>query len=380
MEDRSRTILLNAALLCGLLHLSTCLPSTQVDLQSPHSVRVEANAVHSLTLSWIPPAVTKDGPQLTGYSIMYLSSTGSEEEEISVEREKQSVMLTHLQPASNYTVQVVAHYSNNQSASSLKFVVSTLTPTYISHQECDCHVSGMASCTVSHESGESKCTCHPGYIDKRCETCASDYFNEGEKCIPCNCSTAMSTGSCTPNVKEQLGRECSCLPGHFGPSCNVCETGFFWYEDRCLSCECLHLCPVNKGHDFCHNCELALDRTAVAIQRCLDVNNNIHHKKQVSHNDGTVAVVAVVVSLAFIASVAGGVSYYRYKCQKQAQHSSLWSMELHEEKVSLNSACDYQRLDAAAINAKQDSKKQKNKLQQHNNKSEGNHKYHCISI
>lgn len=375
------TVLWSAILFCTLQNL--CLSNSwaspiQGDLQ-PHSVKVDAKSHDSLTLSWSPPNVAKEGPELIGYSVCYTSGIGSKEQRAVIGVEKRSVMITKLQPSTNYTVYVVAHYSDNQNASSPLFIVSTLSIAPAFHQECDCDPSGMSSCTPASEGGTAKCVCHPGYENNHCGDCAPTFFREGEKCKPCNCSTATSTGTCTPNIEEPSGRECSCHPEHLGPNCDTCSSGFYWNEDQCLTCECLTLCPKNHGFDICNQCKLTLEHSLAAIKVCDEYYS--HHRRKPNRGDGTVAVVAVVVSLAFIAVVAAGVSYYRYKCQKQSKHA-LWSMELHEEKVSLNSACDYQRLDAAAINAKQDSsaKRQRPRAQSHANKAEGNHKYHCISI
>lgn len=212
----------------------------------------------------------------------------------------------------------------------------------------------------------------------------------------------------TLDASEKSGRECSCLSGHYGPSCDACVNGYFWNQERCVSCSCLKLCSNNQGHHQCYNCGFLLNDMLDVVKRkcskCITVvyghlitvkdlydDCSLHHfnvglflgagHKTLNHGDGTVAIVAVVVSLAFIGAVASGIYYYRYKSLNQA-HNSLWSMELHEEKVSLNSACDYQRLDAAAINAKQDStgKRSGTRPQSHSNKADGSHKYHCISI
>lgn len=403
-------------------------------LQPPHSVKVEAKAEHSFTLSWQAPRQTvAKGTQAsvpTGYSVHWSSAAASDdrttmaaiksdslgEHNVSVPANRLEVLVAYLQPDTEYTVRVAATYSGNRSAYSLPFVVSTLsadasgrTVNAIDRTACDCDVRGTLRCVQRQSS--SACVCREGHGGIRCDVCVVGHYMIADgRCASCDCPKLTSSGACVGNVAVERGRECGCHPGHRGADCDLCSGDYFSHGDQCLHCNCLVLCPMDKGRQHCRNCSLLLDAVTKGIETCREFSSHVRLRQQrtIKPSDGTVAVIAVLLSLAFIASVAIGLWCYRNKYQNQ-NHNSMWSMELHEEKISLNSSCDYQRLDAAAIGgskrtggqattktdagetasaaAVSKDRQQSSRSAAHHQTGGGrhadlsaSHKYHCISI
>lgn len=50
-----------------------------VDVQPPHSVKVDAKTEHSLSLSWSAPQTTTTGPKVLSYSVSYFIPSGTKD-------------------------------------------------------------------------------------------------------------------------------------------------------------------------------------------------------------------------------------------------------------------------------------------------------------
>uniref|UniRef100_A0A8C9RVZ6 Laminin, beta 4 n=1 Tax=Scleropages formosus TaxID=113540 RepID=A0A8C9RVZ6_SCLFO len=91
--------------------------------------------------------------------------------------------------------------------------------------------------------------CRDHAAGPHCDRCVDGYYSNlalGEPCQPCLCPDTKASGrffarSCSkdPNSLHVL---CHCEPGHSGPRCDVCSSGFYGNlalpEARCQECQC----------------------------------------------------------------------------------------------------------------------------------------------
>ncbi|CBY11336.1 unnamed protein product [Oikopleura dioica] len=87
--------------------------------------------------------------------------------------------------------------------------------------------------------GLMKCAeCPKGATGSSCQLCLSGYFRQNKKCVKCKCQKETSFGGCT-----RRGR-CRCFPRFAGRSCSKCADGFEHFP-KCT--------PVNKDQEcLCH--------------------------------------------------------------------------------------------------------------------------------
>ncbi|XP_071322534.1 laminin subunit gamma-3 [Trachinotus anak] len=107
---------------------------------------------------------------------------------------------------------------------------------------CD-HVTGRCLKCVGHTEGD------------HCQRCQRSFYGDalnqtaGQKCKPCNCNPAGTSGhvnECHP----QTGN-CQCLSHVTGRDCSYCEIGFFNLQPGagCERCKCN---PIGSSSDACH--------------------------------------------------------------------------------------------------------------------------------
>ncbi|XP_076353896.1 uncharacterized protein LOC143248885 isoform X2 [Tachypleus tridentatus] len=205
-------------------------------------------------------------------------------------------------------------------------------------QECNCSEPGMVACTRMH--GTVECTCFPGYTGKWCESCSSGYYRDEKECKPCPCVNVTSSGNCILDKAGQVTCT-SCLPGHRGLLCNDCVTGYHWQEDQCVALNCLSLsiCAEQQDDPDCSDC-IFLTRTLAPP--------TAQKSSAPTIADGTIPLIAVIVTLGVILLVAGSATCYRYWSYRRSRpRLPFWSVELREEKLNLSSEYQYEHLDAA---------------------------------
>lgn len=104
-------------------------------------------------------------------------------------------------------------------------------------------------CEICQCNGHAKKCIYDEFLDKgicqsclnhttgnECEFCAEGYYREvgmfpSEPCMPCDCNSKGSVGTCQPE-----GGACLCLEGFQGLKCEECAAGY--YGDDCRKCEC----------------------------------------------------------------------------------------------------------------------------------------------
>ncbi|XP_023235087.1 uncharacterized protein LOC111634522 isoform X2 [Centruroides sculpturatus] len=139
-----------------------------------------------------------------------------------------------------------------------------------------------------------------------------DIYPDGK--FECNCSET-GTLACT---RSPHNMKCACYNGYEGKWCDMCSQGYFKVGEECKPCPCTNITSAG---------ECILDQ---------------------SLNDGTIPLVAVVVTLAVLLVVAASATCYRYWSQRRTRlRLPFWSIELREDKMNLSSGCHYQQLDAA---------------------------------
>ncbi|PAV91610.1 hypothetical protein WR25_08453 isoform F [Diploscapter pachys] len=94
---------------------------------------------------------------------------------------------------------------------------------------CDCVAQGSESFSCNEYGGQ--CSCKPNIIGRRCDRCASGYYNFPQ-CLKCQCSTGQQ---CDPT-----NGQCFCPPHVEGTSCNKCVSNAFGYDPLigCQKCDC----------------------------------------------------------------------------------------------------------------------------------------------
>lgn len=89
-------------------------------------------------------------------------------------------------------------------------------------------LSHMSSSSCVVVDGNPECTCLPGHTGPLCDTCDSGYFGQPplNPCSNCNCS-----GNIDPqddNACNKTTGECiTCLNNSTGTDCGTCAQGFF---------------------------------------------------------------------------------------------------------------------------------------------------------
>uniref|UniRef100_T1IZ09 Fibronectin type-III domain-containing protein n=1 Tax=Strigamia maritima TaxID=126957 RepID=T1IZ09_STRMM len=315
------------------------------EFRPPHSVELEAQSDKSLTIGWKAPEVDENSPQIVSYSVHYYITPDSEKLE-TVSKDTRSKLLHNLQPATNYTIYVTAHYSGNKSASSLICVMSTSEGTSNSiFKDCSCFQPGTKRCDKINS---GRCVCHIGYEGSECDICVKGFYLFGGECRPCPCSPESSFGTCQLGTEVSGEVTCACREGYFGSLCDMCVVGFYPVANgQCIKCSCLFCGLAGYTNPICNQCP----QFANNFSNPLEVKTNCGvqgppkgKQRTVDQGDGTVAVVAAVASLAFIACVAGGITCYRRHLQAHNQ-PPFWSIELTEDKITLSgSNSDYERL------------------------------------
>lgn len=311
------------------------------DLHPPLPVEKMAQTETSVTLSWTLPNSSLEGVHLVGISISY-SSENEPEKVIRVPATNTTHMIEDLKPGTEYTCNVTAHYSNNKSVSTEIFKITTFDSIKGYHyRDSTCDEVGTRQ--VEKLSSGPRCLCQTGYQGPDCYDCSDGFYRSTEKCFPCPCSKETSLGTCHKGSDEEK-IACNCKRGYIGMLCDACISGFYPANNYCVNCDCLN-CDENADCDQCPEYRFNItDHEAVA--RSCGITGLPNHRT-VKHEDGTVAIVAVVISLAFIACVAGGITCYRNRLQARNQ-VPFWSIELAEDKVSLNTGSDYQRLEGSS--------------------------------
>lgn len=313
------------------------------ELLPPLPVKSMAHTETSVTLSWVLPNVSVEGIHVTGISIRYSSAT-EPEKVITIYPNNTSKMISDLKPDTDYTACVIAHYSNNVNVSTGKFVMSTLGSLNDYHYR-DPMCDAIGTRQVEKLPSGGRCLCQIGYQGIECGVCSEGFYRLMERCKPCPCSKETSLGTCQIGSDEDTVA-CTCKQGYIGMVCDTCVNGYYPVSDYCISCHCLNC--HEKTTSECEQCpEYRFNITDdEAVSRLCSITGPPHHRT-VKHEDGTVAIVAVVISLAFIACVAFGITCYRNRLQAHNQ-VPFWSIELAEDKVSLNTGSDYQRLEGSS--------------------------------
>ncbi|XP_022255603.1 multiple epidermal growth factor-like domains protein 9 [Limulus polyphemus] len=264
----------------------------------------------------------------------------------------QAKTLTGLSGGTRYEVSVSAVYSGSQRVSAPKKIVNTKTTSMGNFAmddgdkyevkpkelECNCSEPGMVACTRMHETIE--CTCYPGYTGRWCESCSSGHYRDEKECKPCPCVNVTSSGNCTLDKAGEVTCT-SCLLGHRGLLCDACMTGYHWQEDQCVPLNCLSfsVCAEQQDDPDCSDC-IFLTRSLTPPTAQKGFAPTIA--------DGTIPLIAVIVTLGVILLVAGTATCYRYWSYRRSRpRLPFWSIELREEKLNLSSEYQYQHLDAA---------------------------------
>ncbi|XP_022247897.1 multiple epidermal growth factor-like domains protein 9 isoform X2 [Limulus polyphemus] len=263
-----------------------------------------------------------------------------------------SKTLSGLDEGTKYDLLVSAVYSGNQRVPAPKKTVRTkdshmndlavdegyryeMTP---KEPECNCSEPGMVACTRMH--GTVKCTCFPGYAGRWCESCSPGNYRDGKECKPCPCTNITSSGDCSLDKSGKVTCT-SCLPGHRDVLCDSCTAGYHWKEDHCVALNCLSfsLCAEQRDDPSCIDCIFLMENLGSPTAQKSSAR---------SIADGTVPLIAVVVTLGVILLVAASATCYRYWSHRRSRpRLPFWSIELREEKLNLSSECQYQHLDAA---------------------------------
>ncbi|XP_076359958.1 uncharacterized protein LOC143252148 isoform X1 [Tachypleus tridentatus] len=172
------------------------------------------------------------------------------------------------------------------------------------------------------------CTCFPGYTGIWCDQCASGYFLDKKMCKDCPCTNTTSSGKCILDESGEVKCE-SCLAGHRGHFCSSCTAGYRWNNISCVPLNCLSftLCMKQMDHPGCSDCIYLMDSLSPPTAQ---------KSSERTIADGTVPLIAVIVTLGIILLVAAGATCYRSWVHWRARpRLPLWEMELGEVKNTL---------------------------------------------
>ncbi|XP_077120924.1 laminin subunit beta-4 isoform X1 [Ranitomeya variabilis] len=118
------------------------------------------------------------------------------------------------------------------------------------------------SCKQNNKTMEVTCNCLEGYTGKKCNECPDGFYGnieEGEECLPCQCSDNINVKD--PNSCDKITGECFlCMKNTYGPNCESCLSGFFGsgLHQNCTKCNCdskgsiSTLCDQVTGQCPCH--------------------------------------------------------------------------------------------------------------------------------
>ncbi|XP_076347481.1 uncharacterized protein LOC143245238 isoform X1 [Tachypleus tridentatus] len=348
---------LNLVVVWGLVQVASASGKAGLaEFQAPQHVAVKHVNRHSITVTWKDPEPPIDrNMQLLAFALSYTLVNGKSHgkaRDLLLPPTAKSKTLSELNGGTVYDILVSAVYSGNQRVPAPKKRVRTkdssvndlavsdgyhyeMTP---KEPECNCSEPGMVACTRMH--GTVKCTCFPGYAGRWCESCSPGNYRDGKECKPCPCSNITSSGNCSLDKAGKVTCT-SCLPGHRDVLCNSCTAGYHWKEGRCVPLNCLSfsLCAEQRDDPSCTDCIYLMENLG---------SPTAQKSSSRSIADGTVPLIAVVVTLGVILLVAGSATCYRYWSHRRSRpRLPFWSIELREEKLNLSSECQYQHLDAA---------------------------------
>ncbi|KAF8770332.1 Multiple epidermal growth factor-like domain protein [Argiope bruennichi] len=337
--------------------------SQRDDLSAPLEVLVEQTTSSSVQLSWKPPPSPKGrNLKLFTYSLTLtpLTHYGGHglEKEFSLPPSITSKLVGGLTEGTRYVVQLSAIYGDPTRRLSHDALVRVAAPKFTvftppeaqqdipvgddglppDEPPCNCSDTGMVACT--RRPGFVECTCQPGYGGTWCEECAPGNFRAGKECVLCPCSNLTSTAECKMESSGQVSCV-QCLPGHRGSLCTSCSAGYQWTEDKCVPLNCLSssLCAQQRNAPGCEDCIFLENKFPTTAHRS---------KSDRSIADGTLPLIAVIVTLGVLLLVAAMATCYRYWDYRRHQpRIPFWSIELQDEKTDLHSHCQYQHLDAA---------------------------------
>lgn len=322
-------------------------------LPPPEDIRVESVSEDTITVSWSPPLFPRQENMVRVFAYVLASAPvgiySHEDRELMLPPAKNSATISELEPGKQYTIVVSAVYHGNVRSPSRKLIVSTggqdknelaVSDEVYPDREpahCNCSTPGTVACTRRTES--FVCSCYKAYEGKWCENCAQDSLRLGKQCLECPCSNLTSTGTCVFGANGDPVCE-SCLPGHRGHTCQDCSAGFSWKDDHC---------QVSKCHLSFSQC--AEDKSAPGCADCIYPPTAQKSNAAQTIADGTIPLVAVIVTLAVIVLVAAMATCYRYWTRQRTRpRLPLFSVEHRQEKANEMAPfeCQYQHLDASA--------------------------------
>lgn len=336
------------------------------DLSAPLEVAVDKLTSSSVQLSWKPPPPPKgENLKLFTYSLMLTPLTRyghGLEKEYSLPPTITSKNVVALSENTRYVVQLSAVYGDPSQRLSHEKLLRVSAPKFTvfippevqqdipvgdnglpeDEPPCNCSETGMVACT--RRPGFVECTCQLGYAGIWCEECAPGNFRYGKECIFCPCSNLTSTAECKMEKSGQVSCV-QCLPGHRGSLCKFCTAGYQWTDDKCVPLNCLSntLCAEQRNAPGCEQCIFLENKFPTTAYRS-NADRGIA--------DGTLPLIAVVVTLGVLLLVAALATCYRYWDYRRHQpRIPFWSIELQDEKTDLHSHCQYQHLDAATNRA-----------------------------
>ena len=134
-------------------------------------------------------------------------------------------------------------------------------------KEGECYAQG----TLEQET-DGTCTCNPGYIRVRCDYCHPDYHRDGDQCKELDCNEdgtdkRYPDGTCECNFNF-VGPRCDqCNSGYKGENCDLCTSEYHKEEDKCALGECdpegtdtrtdrgACICKLGYGGYKCNRCD-----------------------------------------------------------------------------------------------------------------------------
>ncbi|XP_067129776.1 uncharacterized protein [Centruroides vittatus] len=313
------------------------------DMHPPLDVTVKSITEHSFTLSWRASDIQKQ-KKLVAYSLTYMpiKNFGSgKERALQLPPTSTVKTVSNLNPGTKYAVILSSIYEGFKEVSAPKFTVGTKESdlparddTYrITEQDCNCSEIGTLDCKRITNS----CNCHVGYTGRFCEKCSQGYYLMAKECRSCPCTKYTSTGNCTLDSHGNV--ECNCLPGHRGSDCQLCTAGYEWKENHCIPFNCYSntICKKDKSAPGCEECAL--------FEESSNHLPPIPHKSDRTIADGTVPLIAVVVTLGILVLVASIATCYRYwTIHRNRPRIPFWSIELQDDNPP---NCNYQHLDVS---------------------------------
>lgn len=138
-----------------------------------------------------------------------------------------------------------------------QFQVSAMSPVFNIIMTYILMVS--TSCTTDIN-GQPSCYCLPGHQGPLCDICSSGYFGSppSNRCTDCNCNGNIDPnipGSCDTNTGQCM----ICINNATGPECEFCQLGYYGDAtmQNCQLCDCHDggstdsLCDGSSGQCTC---------------------------------------------------------------------------------------------------------------------------------